>query len=100
MDPAELEKLAAEPTPATEDEEADEGEDKPNPMWDEMLEKMRALFREEIKEEIDEMNNDSEETTKEYGESELEALIDAVESKYFFTQEECEAWMERQHEKI
>jgi hypothetical protein len=30
----------------------------------------------------------------------LEALIDAVESKYFFTQEECEAWMERQHEKI
>ncbi len=46
------------------------------------------------------MVNDSQEETPNLNEEELEALIDQVEQKYFWTEEDCIAWMEAQHERI
>jgi len=69
-----------------------------DPEVQEMFEKdmanLRQAFRDEIKQEIEEMNADSQDETVDLNESEMEDLINQVEAKYFWNEDEAEEWME------
>lgn len=60
----------------------------------------KLKLREKIKKEIDEMNADSEEEHYEFEEEELEQLLLKVEEMEFFTEEEAQAFLEKQHAAI
>lgn len=78
--------------------ESDDENAEPAEPVDPEAEKLK--LREKIKKEIDEMNADSEEEHYEFEEEELEQLLLKVEEMEFMTEEEAEAFLEKQHAAI